>query len=115
MCAVFFKSLQQLLVVSSLRRSLPLSLSLPLSISRARAFVSALGFAMYWHFQRLFVSFSLTLLLLLLWLELLFVAATATCNLQRATRNAQPFFATDFCHFAILPDALFDNFLKKQT
>lgn len=54
-----------------------------------RAFVFDLRSAMYWHFQRLFVSFSLTLLLLVLfsWLP--------ACCVQRAT-SLPVFFASDF-------------------
>lgn len=54
-----------------------------------RAFVFDLRSAMYWHFQRLFVSFSLTLLLLVLfsWLP--------ACCVQRATL-LPVFFASDF-------------------
>lgn len=70
-----------------------------LSFLDFRAFVLHLRSAMYWHFQRLFVSFSLTLLLFLLlcsasvlsWLRV------ATCNGQRAG-----FLATDFTLYPLL-------------
>lgn len=75
-----------------------------------RAFVFDLRSAMYWYFQRLFVSFSLTLLLLLLY-SVLFSWLTACC-VQRATCSAAASFLCIRFYFITL---FFGNFLKTQT
>lgn len=75
-----------------------------------RAFVFDLRSAMYWYFQRLFVSFSLTLLLLLLY-SVLFSWFPACC-VQRATCSAAASFLCIRFYFTTL---FFGNFLKTQT
>lgn len=75
-----------------------------------RAFVFDLRSAMYWYFQRLFVSFSLTLLLLLLY-SVLFSWLPACC-VQRATCSAAASFLCIRFYFITL---FFGNFLKTQT